>query len=121
MRISLLALFILVFFPFSAIAGQVTIDPDQQQLAGAISQIIIVLLSMFQGSSVAAKAVAFVVSSTAVVGTASAIVHGITKVTSVTPSTKDDEYASKVEWGLSWLTLLLSKIALNPKQELPKK
>ena len=60
-----------------------------------------------------------------VVGGVSALTKVITIVTKITPNTKDDVFASKLEKGVSHVVGVLDKIALNPtaekaRQEKPK-
>lgn len=51
----------------------------------------------------------------AVVGGASLIVEGLSKIAGVTPSTKDDEYVGKAKRVLGYVSGFLSRIARNPK------
>lgn len=52
-----------------------------------------------------------------VIGGASALSKIITMVTRVTPNTKDDEFASKIEKGVSRVVGVLDKLALNPNDQ----
>lgn len=53
----------------------------------------------------------------AVIGGASTIVLGLEKIAGVTPSTKDDHYVSKAKQVLGWVSEILSRFALNPKDK----
>lgn len=49
-----------------------------------------------------------------IVGVASLVTKGVTTVTKITPNTKDDAFASKLEANVSKVVSVLDKLALNP-------
>ena len=51
---------------------------------------------------------------TAVVGGASLILQGVAAITKITPSTRDDEIASKAQAVIVRLQRILDRVALNP-------
>lgn len=56
-----------------------------------------------------------------VIGAASMISKGITKITRITPNTRDDEWASKLARGVSYLQSIIDRLALNPKADEARK
>lgn len=52
-----------------------------------------------------------------VIGGASALTKIITLITRITPNTKDDAFASKVEKSVSKVVSILDKVALNPTDQ----
>jgi len=56
-----------------------------------------------------------VIGITAIVGAASLISQAITKITKVTPNTKDDEYAGKIAKAIGYIQYILDRVAANPK------
>lgn len=51
---------------------------------------------------------------TTAVGTASILFKALEKIAGVTPTTKDDEFVSKVKKWLGFLSSVLDRLALNP-------
>lgn len=51
----------------------------------------------------------------ALIGAASMVVAGMEKFASITPTTKDDEYVSKIKKELSKLVAFIDKFTLNRK------
>lgn len=62
-----------------------------------------------------------VITITAIVGAASLVSQAITKITRVTPNTKDDEYAGKLAKGIGYVQYILDRVAANPKADEARK
>jgi len=58
---------------------------------------------------------------TQVIGAASLISLAITKITKVTPNTKDDEYAGKIAKAIGYVQYILDRVAANPKADEARK
>ena len=56
-----------------------------------------------------------------VIGGAAVIVKGFAEIAKITPSTKDDELASKAEVAISYVLSLLDKLSLGLKSSQARK
>ena len=57
----------------------------------------------------------------AIVGCASLAVRAFDTVASITPNTKDDEYAHSMVRGLGYVVMILDRLALNPPADSARK
>lgn len=56
-----------------------------------------------------------------IVGTASIIFAALTKITDITPTTKDDVLVGKAKKIISYILVILDRFGLNPDQEKARK
>ena len=95
--------------------AEVIATPEQQQVADIVNQVFGFFVTLSATSPILAKIVAWVMVATTLVGAASLAVEFIVRITKITPSKVDDEYATKLEKAVAWVVVILSTIARNPK------
>lgn len=88
---------------------------ELESVAVIIEQLLAVIALIWgEDASILQRIVSGAVLLTTIVGTASIIFKALEKIAHVTPTTKDDEFVSKVRKALGFLSALLDRLALNP-------
>ena len=100
--INLVSLLLMVI-TCTAFAQEVVVDPSD-----------IVDLSGLAVGDIALKVAA-------IVGVCSALVQLLVRITAITPGTKDDAYATMAQKALSWVIVVLDRLALNPDKSAARK
>lgn len=89
-----------------------------EQVALIIEQLLAVIGHVWgEDSTIMQRIVSGAVLLTTIVGTASVLFKALEKIAHITPTTKDDEFVGKVRKWLSFLSVLLDRLALNPKRD----
>lgn len=88
---------------------------ELESVAVIIEQLLAVIALVWgEDATILQRIVSGAVLLTTIVGTASIIFKALEKIAHVTPTTKDDEFVSKVRKALGFLSALLDRLALNP-------